>query len=83
MKLCYLQIQLFSLLALQLLNKLTCPVYYKHLEKIWIILGIVKIELKMLILSSTLKCLCIWTPKTINFPFVPNEKLMVCRCPNI
>ena len=25
----------------------------------------------------TLKCLSIGTPKTINFPFVPNEKLMV------
>ena len=22
-----------------------------------------------------------WTPKTINFPFVPNGKLMVFRCP--
>ena len=25
----------------------------------------------------TLKCLSIGTPKTINFPFVPNGKLMV------
>ena len=31
----------------------------------------------------TLKCLSIGTPKTINFPFVPNGKLMVFRCPNI
>ena len=25
----------------------------------------------------------IWTPKTINFPFSSNAKLMVFRCPNI
>ena len=32
----------------------------------------------------TLKCLSIGTPiTTINFPFVPNGKLMVSRCPNI
>ena len=31
----------------------------------------------------TLKCLSIGTPKTINFPFVSNEKLMIFRCPNI
>ena len=31
----------------------------------------------------TLQCLSIGTPKTINFPFVSNEKLMVFRCPNI
>ena len=33
--------------------------------------------------SYTLKCLSIGTPKTINFPFVSNGKLMVFRCPNI
>ena len=27
--------------------------------------------------------LSIGTPKTINFPFVSNGKLMVFRCPNI
>ena len=31
----------------------------------------------------TLKCLSIGTPKTINFPFVSNEKLMIFRCFNI
>ena len=31
----------------------------------------------------TLKCLNIGTPKTINFAFVPNGKLMVFRCPFI
>ena len=31
----------------------------------------------------TLKCLSIGTPKTINFPFVANGKLMVFRCSNI
>ena len=31
----------------------------------------------------TLKCLSIGTPKTTTFPFVPNEKMMVFRCPNI
>ena len=33
--------------------------------------------------SSTLMCSGIGTPKTINFPFVPNGKLIVFRCPNI
>ena len=32
-------------------------------------------------LLNTLKCLSIGTPKTINFPFVPNGKLMVFRVP--
>ena len=32
---------------------------------------------------NTLKCLSIGTPRTINFPFVSNGKLMVFRCPNI
>ena len=32
---------------------------------------------------STLKCLSIRTPKTINFPFVPNGKLIIFRCPKI
>ena len=32
---------------------------------------------------DTLKCLSIGTPKTINFPFVSNEKLMIFRCSNI
>ena len=31
----------------------------------------------------TLNCINIGTPKTINFPFVPNGKLMIFRCPNI
>ena len=33
--------------------------------------------------KNTLKCLSIGTPKTINFPFVSNGKLMAFRCPNI
>ena len=28
-------------------------------------------------------CLSIGIPKTINFAFVPNGKLMIFRCPNI
>ena len=36
-----------------------------------------------LVVLFTLKCLSIGTPKTINFPFVSNGKLMVFRCPNI
>ena len=32
---------------------------------------------------DTLKCLSIGTPKTINFPFVSDEKLMIFRCSNI
>ena len=31
----------------------------------------------------TLKCLNIGTPKPINFPFVPNGKLMIFMCPII
>ena len=34
-------------------------------------------------LLITLNCLNIGTPKTINFPFVPNGKLMNFRCLNI
>ena len=34
-------------------------------------------------LEITRKCLSIGTPKTINFPFVSNGKLIVFRCPNI
>ena len=33
--------------------------------------------------GSTLKCLSIGTPNTINFPIVSNGKLMVFKCPNI
>ena len=33
--------------------------------------------------TNILKCLSTGTPKTINFPFVPNGKFMVFRCPNI
>ena len=35
----------------------------------------------MKIADNTLKCLSIRTPKTINFPFVPNGKLMVLGVP--
>ena len=31
----------------------------------------------------TLKCLNIGTPKTSNFPFVSNGKIIGFRCPNI
>ena len=34
-------------------------------------------------INHTLKCLSIGTPKTINFSFVSNEKLMIFRCFNI
>ena len=33
------------------------------------------------IVLNTLKCLSIGTPKTVNFPFVPNGKLMVLGVP--
>ena len=33
--------------------------------------------------NSTLKSISIGTPKTINFPFVPNGKLTVFKCPKI
>ena len=31
----------------------------------------------------TVMCLSIGTPKIINFPFVPNGKLIIFRCPKI
>ena len=34
-------------------------------------------------LEYTVICLSIGTPKTINFPFVPNGKFIVLRCPKI
>ena len=34
-------------------------------------------------MQHTLQCLSIGTPKTINFPFGTNGKLMVFKCPNI
>ena len=30
----------------------------------------------------TIMCLSIGTPKIINFPFVPNGKFVIFRCPN-
>ena len=36
-----------------------------------------------ILIIYTLKCLSIGTPKTINFPFVSNEKLMIFRCSTI
>ena len=37
----------------------------------------------MVLFRNTLECLNIGTPKPINFPFVPNGKLMIIRYPNI
>ena len=37
----------------------------------------------LIMITDTLKCLSIGTPKAINFPFVSNEKLMFFRCPSI
>ena len=39
--------------------------------------------IKVILISThnTLKCLSIGTPKTIDFPFVPNGKLMVLGVP--
>ena len=39
--------------------------------------------LSIYLFRNTLKCLNIGTPKINNFPFVPNGKLMVFRCPRI
>ena len=33
--------------------------------------------------KTTLMCLSIGTPKIINFPFVPNGKFIIFRCPKI
>ena len=38
---------------------------------------------EMLNFHIILKCFSFGTPKTINFPFVPNGKLIDFRCPNI
>ena len=38
---------------------------------------------KSVLSRSTVMCLSIGTPKTINFPFVPNGKLIIFRCPKI
>ena len=37
----------------------------------------------MIIKVYTVMCLSIGTPKTINFPFVPNQKIYYFRCPKI
>ena len=34
-------------------------------------------------LNHTVMCLSIGTPKIINFPFVPNGKFIIFRCPKI
>ena len=47
------------------------------------VLFMLAMRLKSWHLIYTLKCLSIGTPKTINFPFVSNEKLMIFRCSNI
>ena len=33
--------------------------------------------------NGTVMCLSIGTPKIINFPFVPNVKFIIFRCPKI
>ena len=43
----------------------------------------IRLDVCLAIRTFTLKCLSIGTPKTINFPFVPNEKLTVFKCPKI
>ena len=48
-----------------------------------LIYGFSPVCVKTLIYMYTLKCLSIGTPKTINFPFVPNGKLTVFKCPKI
>ena len=40
-------------------------------------------DCKCRLMICTLKCCSIGTPKTINFPFVPNGKLLIFRCPII
>ena len=32
---------------------------------------------------NTVMCLSLGTPKKINFPFVPNGKLIIFRCPKV
>ena len=56
---------------------------YKKLTLLLLICTILARLIKRSIARNTLKCLSIGTPKTINFPFVSNGKLMLFRCPNI
>ena len=42
-----------------------------------------KKEIKYIEKMLTVMCLSIGTPKIINFPFVPNGKLIIFRCPKI
>ena len=37
----------------------------------------------VLAMSTTVMCLSIGTPKIIHFPFVPNGKFIIFRCPKI
>ena len=41
------------------------------------------LEISVEVLIYILICFNIGTHNTVNFPFVPNGKLMVFRCPNI
>ena len=64
------------------LNSLPIGGYYEMvgtLTKPVLIVDTLQAEIQ--ISGGTLKCLSIGTPKTINFPFVPNGKLMNFRCP--
>ena len=40
-------------------------------------------DFKILVKNDTVMCLSIGTPKITNFPFVPNGKLIIFRCPRI
>ena len=54
------------------------------LREVWLYIVTVNAEMLPLNLWTswcTIKCLSIGTPKTINFPFVPNGKLMVLDVP--
>ena len=61
-------------------NKLIYTNIHKNLIKF---VSSSKLPKKEKINILTLKCLSIGTSRIINFPFVPNGKLMVFRCPNI
>ena len=51
----------------------------RHVGSTWIVTYMYLLRVRI----YTLMCLSIGTPKIINFPFVPNGKFIIFRCPKI
>ena len=67
----------FRLLSIRIAKNCNLPVINIVDTDMWVMINTVDNSI------VTLKCLSIGTPKTINFPFVSNGKLIVFMCPNI